>query len=165
MDKHNESAGRALSAVITKMIKNSGFPFNVFSLLYSACVTSISDYSGAITGYQSYQSSFRLHLRALRAFLGLPKNVCIPGIVSEFELLLPQYRTKLQMIRHYHRILSMSNNRLTKKVMMWDKALNNLGRVRTWSSEIEEIFSDCDLQDVYQSNVRFNKREIVDKRL
>ena len=163
VDKHSESAGRALSTVITKMIKNSGFPFNMFSILYSACVTSISDYSGAITGFKSYQSSFKLHLRALRAFLGVPKNVCIPGIISEFDLLLPQYRTKLQMIRHYHRILSMNDNRLTKKVMEWDKTLHNLGRVKTWSSEIEEIFSDCNLQDVYQSNVRFNKREIVDK--
>ena len=34
-----ESAGRALSSVITKMIKNGGFPFNVYTVLYDACVT------------------------------------------------------------------------------------------------------------------------------
>ena len=145
------------------MIKNSGFPYNVFSLLYNACVTSISDYSGAITGFQSFQSSFKLHVRALRAFLGLPKNVCIPGLVSEFDLLLPQYRSKLQMIRHYHRILKMNDIRLTKKVLLWDQTLNNLGRVKSWSSEVEEIFSECNLHDVYQSNTLFNKREVLSK--
>ena len=44
-----DSAGRALSSIITKMIKNGGF--NVYTLLYEACVTSISDYGSEITGY------------------------------------------------------------------------------------------------------------------
>ena len=42
-----DSAGRALSLIITKMIKNGGFPYTVYSLLFKTCVCSISMYIGA----------------------------------------------------------------------------------------------------------------------
>ena len=71
-----DSAGRALGSIITKMIKNGGFPLNVYSILYEACVTSIAEYSGEVFGYNQHQPTFKLHLRAIRAFLGLPKNQC-----------------------------------------------------------------------------------------
>ena len=71
-----DSAGRALGSVITKMIKNKGLPFSVYTILYDACVTSISDYAGEITGHTQFNQSVQLHLRAIRAYLGLPKNSC-----------------------------------------------------------------------------------------
>ena len=75
-----ESAGRALSMVITKMIKNGGFPYNVFTLLYKSCVTSISEYGSEIFGYEQHDSIFKLQLRAARAFLGVAKNVTPYGL-------------------------------------------------------------------------------------
>ena len=110
-----DSAGRALGAIITKMIKNRGFPFRVYTVLYEACVTSIVDYAGEVTGYTQYSRSVQLHARAIRAFLGLPKNSCNVGVLSEVDWLLPEYRTRIRMIRQYSRILSMSDSRLTKK--------------------------------------------------
>ena len=47
MDKHCEGAERALGSIIAKMIKFGGLPFSVFTLLYKACVTTVSDYSAA----------------------------------------------------------------------------------------------------------------------
>ena len=46
-----DSAGRALSAIITKMIKNSGFPYNVYTNLIDSCVNSITDYGGSVIGF------------------------------------------------------------------------------------------------------------------
>ena len=65
----SDSAGRALSSIITKMIKNKGFPFSVYSTLYQACVCSISQYGGELFGFSEYESSFKLHTRAIRALL------------------------------------------------------------------------------------------------
>ena len=87
----SDSAGRALSSIVTKMIKNKGFPFSIYSILYQSCVCSISQYGGEIFGYEKYDSSFKLHLRAARAFLGLPKNVASFGLVSELDWLLPHF--------------------------------------------------------------------------
>ena len=50
VEKHADAAGLAPGAIVTKMINNGGFPYNVYSLLYNACVTIVSDYSGPITG-------------------------------------------------------------------------------------------------------------------
>ena len=38
-----DSAGRSLAALIIKMIKNGGFPLNVFLTLYDASVCSVKD--------------------------------------------------------------------------------------------------------------------------
>ena len=118
-----DSAGRALSSIITKMIKNGGFPFNIFCTLYQACVCSIVDYSGEVFGFGSFDSAKKVHLRAARSFLGVSKTTPIPGIISECNMLLPQYRTQIRMIRQYHRVIKMNSNRLTKKIFLWDKNL------------------------------------------
>ena len=54
-----DSAGRALSKIITKMIKNQGFPYNVYSILYNACVCSISGYGSEVFGFDYYDSTFK----------------------------------------------------------------------------------------------------------
>ena len=111
------------------MIKNGGFPYNIYSLLYETCVTSISDYGGEIFGYTEQASSLNLHLRAIRAFIGVPKNAARPGILSEVDWMLPKFRTKIRMIRYYNRLLKMPENRLCKKIPNWDKSVN----LENWS--------------------------------
>ena len=77
-----DSAGRALSSIITKIIKNKGFPFSVYSVLYQSCVCSISQYSSEVFGFEENDSTFKLKLRAARAFLGLPKSVASFGALK-----------------------------------------------------------------------------------
>ena len=77
------SAGRALGSIVTKMIKNGGFPFKVFCILYDECVCSILEYGGEIMGFDAHDSALQIYLRAARSFLGVPKNSPIPGILSE----------------------------------------------------------------------------------
>ena len=161
VQKHSDSAGRALGAIITKMIKNNGFPYNVYSLLYNACVTSVADYSGPVTGYQKYDSSLKVHLRAIRAFIGVPKNACSVGILSEVDLLLPQYRTNIQMVRQYHRMICMDENKLTKQIYNWDRKLNDRNLVNSWSNEIKLIFDKCNLLPIFESNFPFDLQQII----
>ena len=161
VDKHSDSAGRALSTIITKMIKNGGFPYKVYAMLYNACVTSIADYSGAVTGFDNFDSSMKLHLRAIRAFLGVPKNVCSSGLLSEVDLLLPQYRTNIQMIRQYHRIQCMDNSKLAKKIYLWDRELNENNGLKTWSTEVKLIFEKTNSLATFSSNNIFNLKATV----
>ena len=151
-----DSAGRALSSIITKMIKRGGFPFNVYTILYEACVTSISDYCSEITGYTQYEPTVQLHTRAIRAFLGLPKNSCNVGVLSEVNWLLPEYRTQIKMVRQYNRVVNMDNSRLTKKVYLWDRSINDAGEMSSWSSETKKIFYKCNLNNIYDHNRPFS---------
>ena len=75
----SESGGRALSSVITKMIKNGGFPLNVYRKLFDSCVCTVTDYGGEIWGYKLYESNRQLQLRASRAYFGVPKQTPIPN--------------------------------------------------------------------------------------
>ena len=120
-----EAAGRALSSIITKMIKNSGFPYSVYSKLVESCVNSIVDYGSAVFGSEKLEGPMKVYLKAARAFLGLPKNGTRCAIVSEIGWLLPGARAKINKIRFLHKVMEMEDNRITKKVFLWDKFLNN----------------------------------------
>ena len=80
-----DPAGRALSSIITKMIKNSGFPYNVFTNVVDSCVNSIADYGGCVFGFDQHEGPLKVHLRAARAFLGVPKNAVKCAILSEID--------------------------------------------------------------------------------
>ena len=144
-----EAAGRALNSLICKMIKNKGFPFNVFTTLYQACICSISQYGSEVIGYQKFDSQIKLQLRAARAYLGLPKNVTSSGLLSEVDWLLPQSQSHVRMIQYYHRIMCTPSNRLMYQVYKWDRKLNDQGLIKTWTSEIRSILHDHSLDYIY----------------
>ena len=133
----------------------------MYTFLYNACVTSITDYASEITGYTQFESSLQVQIRAIRAYLGLPKNSVNVGVLSEVDWLLPEYRTQLKMIGQYQRILKMTNCRLTKKVYLWDRALNESGAVTSWNSEIKNVLYSCNQHAIYDNNVPFSLDSVV----
>ena len=100
-ESHVESAGRALSAIVCKMIKAGGFPYKIYTRLVPACVNSIVEYGSEVLGYSENDEQNKLLCRAARAFLGVPKNAPLPGIIAEIGWLLPHYNKRLNMIRYF----------------------------------------------------------------
>ena len=145
------------------MIKCKGFPYSVYSILYQACVCSISQYGSEVFGYDQYNSSFKVHLRAARAFLGLPKNVASFGLVSELDWLLPHFQTRVKMIQHYGRIMRMrtSGDRIMYRVFMWDRHLNESEQIKTWSHEIKSILYENNLNYIFDQQQLFPIKDIV----
>ena len=80
-----ESGGRSLSSIIIKMIKNGGFPLSVFKVLFESCVCSVTDYGREVWGYKEFESITKIQLKASRAYLGLPKQASLPGLLSELN--------------------------------------------------------------------------------
>ena len=58
-------------------------------------------------------------------------------------------------------MLKMQNDRLTKKVFMWDKMLNNSGTVNTWYNEVKEILNNCNFQYIYETGAIFPLRPTI----
>ena len=156
-----DSAGNALSKIITKMIKNQGFPFNVYSILYQACVISISGYGSEVFGFEEHPSTLKIHLRAARAFLGLLKNVASSGLISELDWLMPHFQSQIKMIQHFSRILKTPNNRLIKKIYFWDRYLNESNIITSWTNEIKSILYESNLQYVYDSQLIFPIQDAI----
>ena len=146
-----DSAGRALGALITNKIKNGGFPLNAYKKLYESSVCSVSDYGGEIWGFKEYDDTKQIHLRAIRAFIGIPKRAPTPGVLAEMNWLEPRSRTQIRMIRHFKRLTKLPDHRLTKKVFLWDRTLNDSSNIKTWAHEIKEILCRNNKEYLYDS--------------
>ena len=143
------------------MIKNKGFPFSIFSILYQSCVCSISQYEGEVFGFDEFDSTFKLHLRAARAFLGLPKNVTSYGLVSELDWLLPHFQTRIKMVQYYSRIMCTPSTRLLYKVFMWGRNLNISGEVTTWTSEIKSRLNEYNMGYIFNQQQIFSEKQTI----
>ena len=85
-----DSASRALGAIICKMKKCGGFPLNTYKLLVESCVFSITDYGMEIIGSVFHPAAHKIHLRALRAFLGVKKTAPTHGVKAEMRWMEPR---------------------------------------------------------------------------
>ena len=84
------------------------------------------------------------------------------GVLSEVDWLLPEYRTCLRMVRQYNRILKMDNGRLTKKVYLWDRSLNDENIISSWSNEVKATFYSCGLNAIFDNNIYFQLKLVID---
>jgi hypothetical protein len=57
-------------------------------------------------------------------------------------------RRHLDMLRLWNRLVKMDNNRLTKKIFLWDKDHGNL----SWNSEIRQIFHSLNYPNIFENN-------------
>ena len=156
-----DSAERALSGIITKMIKIGGFPLNVYKILYESCVCSITDYGAEVLGFHEYPSCEKIHNRALRSFLGLGKTTPTPGLRAEMGWLEPRSRSQARMIRMLHRLVCMPDTRLTKKIFLWDFNLTESTRISTWGREAKDILTRSNMQQFFNTNI-FDVKTIID---
>ena len=155
------SAERALSGIISKMIKNKGFPFNVYHTLYEACVCSVADYASEVLGFHEQAAVEKLHNRAIRAFLGLDKRTAVSGMRAEMNWIEPRSRRQIRMVRMYHRLVCMPDGRLTKKVFLWDRSLSENLYCQTWCGEVKSIMSRNNLIEIFNTNIFNLKATIV----
>ena len=153
-----DPASRALSAVMCKMIKNKGFPFNIFEMLYNCCVTSITDYSHEVIGFHQYTGSTSVHSKAIRAYLGVGHSANLCGLRSEMGWLEPRSRTQIRMFRYYLKLRKLPDDRLTKQIYIYDQYfMQKNPNLQCWSSEIKQI--------MYRNNLVFSVDNVPPKLL
>ncbi len=87
-----------------------------------------------------------LHNRAMRYCLGVNKFAPVHALYGEMGWVMPRYGRWISMVRLWNRMISMNNDRLTKRLFLWDKpkCFNN------WSSWIYEICTEFGLESNFQ---------------
>ena len=116
-----DPASRALSYIVTKMIKNNGFPLRVFKTIFEACVLSVLLYGSEVTwGFNDMQSSKNIFHRALRCFLGVGKSTSLAGMKMEMGLIEPMSHCHIRMVRYFLRVKSLSKDNLARRIFEWD---------------------------------------------
>ena len=106
----------------------------------------IADYSAGIWGYKCYPKSETMQIRALRTFLGVNKFASSLAVNGDTGWPSMRIRRHLEMVRLWNRLVSMREDRLTKKVFNWDYKHD-----KEWSSETKLIFDKIGLAELYDS--------------
>ena len=104
------------------------------------------DYCASVWGFKSYPKCNTVHNRAIRVYLGVhnkSSNLAIKGDVGWID---PDVRRKLEMIRMWDRLVKMDDNRLTKRVFLWD-----YNQQHGWCSDMKKIFSSIGLNNLYET--------------
>ena len=132
-------------------------------MLFDCSVSSISDYGAEIWGFEPKESTTKIHLRAARCFLGLPKHATSAGVLAEISWPEPVHRAQIRMIRQYFRILKMEDDRLTKQVYFWDKFVSEQRNIQTWSSEVRNVFYDHNQGHIFDPEMNFCAQSVIIK--
>ena len=78
------------------------------------------DYSLGVSGYKIYDKLETLQNRAIRTFFGGGKSAPNQAIRVDMGWTFPYIRRRSNIIRLWHRIMSVNSNRLPHQIFEWD---------------------------------------------
>ena len=107
------------------------------------------DYGSAVWGMKAYDKLDQVHNRAARFFAGVHRLCPIPGFIGDMGWLDNLSRWKTERIRLWNRLIDTSNDRLVKKIFMWDKEIHTNTNKSNFISYVKQICSDCNVNDCY----------------
>ncbi len=136
------SAGRALGTVINKVKSNKDLTLRSFTTLIDNCVIPVLSYGSGVWGQKYYKICEDVILRACRFYSGVHRLSPIPGIQGDFGWLDCRSRWIIESARLYNRFLKMDNNRINKKVFLYDKALCK----DSWNASFKTTLTDIGLE-------------------
>ena len=131
----SKAASRALGAVYMKFISSGGMTYNVYSKLIESVVEPVLFYCSGIWGHNKYSAIDAVVNRACRMFLGLSKNATNTASRGDMGWHSCEVKQKLNVVRLWCRLKTMSNNRLVKKMHTY-----SLNRARSWEFKSRKLF-------------------------
>ena len=141
------AAGRALGAVLTKFKNFRNIGFNTFRKLFDTSVSPILGYAFEVWGYKDNVLGERVHQRASRYYLSVHPKTPLLALTGDMGWKTAQMNRHIRMVRYWNRLLTLDDDRLTKKVFWYDKELctNN------WSSEMKALFNATKMGWIYDN--------------
>ena len=153
-----EAGGRALGSIRNKLnsIKECGY--NTFTKMYNAGVLPVMVYAAGVWGFKNYDKLDNLQRKAMRYFLGVHRFASNHVIEGDMGWPPTSVSRHVEMLRLWNRLVTLRENRLTKKIFDYDyNCLNN-----NWSSEVKQIFTKIDKIDLFLSKSLCDVEEAKD---
>ena len=115
------------------------------------------DYSSSVWGAKCYHKTDTLHNKIIRFYLGANKCTSNAVIQGDMGWTPPLVRRQLNCLRLWNRLLKKSENRLTRRVFIWDynKCRNN------WCHEVRNMLRSIDFGDKYLSALNNTQNAII----
>ena len=99
------SASRALGGVISKFRSLKNVSIHTYKTLYNSSVLSVLNYSSEIWGFYKSKHCDKIHLRAIRYFLGVHKFCPTPAILGDIGWYPHNIIRQINMIRFWNRLI------------------------------------------------------------
>ncbi len=148
------AAGRALGAMINRYRSLNELGYDTYTKLYDSLVTPIIDYASAIWGFKSHESLDKIQNRATRFFMGVHRFAPILGHVGDMGWVSNRMRWKLNILRLWNRLVCMDNDRLLKKVFLWDRKQYADTNKSNFCAQVKQILIDCKERSCYTNQNR-----------
>ena len=155
-----KSGGRALGSVISKIHTNKFIGFLTYEKLFNNCVAPVLDYSSGVWGYKKHHCIEMVQHRALRYFLGTHRFTPLLAVEGECGWMNCFSRHKINMLRLWNRLASMENDRLTKRIFLWERAQNNQSN---WTSQIKNLMEEINMGNVFRNSAICNIQQAEEK--
>ena len=149
----SNAGSRALGTIVSKFKSLKNITYETFTKLYNASVIPVIEYASEVWGFSKAPSIDKIQNRALRYYLGVHRFCPIPAMYGDTGWLECKYGRYVNMLKYWNRLIKMSDNRLAKKVFLYDYECSVNGN-RNWCSEIE-----CILDDIHMLNTFLEKNE------
>ncbi len=150
------AGGRALGGMINKYKSLNSLGYDTYTKLYHSLVAPITDYGSAVWGFKTYDSIEKVQNRATRFFAGVHKYAPILGHVGDMGWTSNRGRWKINILRLWNRLTMIDNNRLLKKIFMWDREQHTLHNKANFSAHAKQILISIGRRESY------NRTEPVD---
>ena len=153
-----ESAGRALSGIISKSKQIKDLGFQTFSKLFESGVIPILDYGSEIWGFNKFKISNITQNKAIRYYMGVHRFEPTAIFQGDTGWLSCKSIRYLNMIRFWNRIQGMSNDRLTKQIFNTQK--DPTYHINSWTNDIKSIFEQLNIINIFDNNLICNLQQI-----
>ncbi len=150
------AANNALGGMINKFKNMREMNYRTYTKLYESLVCPVMDYGAAVWGMKTYDKLDQIHNRALRFFAGVHRLCPIPGFTGDMGWPDNLSRWKIERIRLWNRLVDTSNDRLVKKIFLWDKEMHANTNKSNFMSYMKQICSDVDLKNCYRDTVKID---------
>ncbi len=141
------AAGRALGGVISKFRNMKNVCFKTFSKLYHTSVTTVMDYCSAVWGFKKLETCDRIQQRATRYYLGVHQLAPILGLEGDIGWHRCRTRRLIEMGRMWNRFISMDDDRLTKKVFLWDYSMSVTKT--NWCHDFNSMLQSINMPEIF----------------
>ena len=149
-----------MGLLIAKFKNSGGLPYEVYTKLYNACVTSVISYGAAVWGTKQFSCINAVHHRAMRFFLGTGKytpNVAVQGEMGWKPIIIDQWKS---ICNHWSRCLNYDNSRVNKSVFLWALSKGN-NRCKNWSFIVKDKLNTLGLHRY--THLPFSRKKLLEQ--
>ena len=138
---------RALALLNHRMRVVGGFHFRTYTLLFNQLVLPIVITNAFILGHKDSVKITSIQHKALRYFLRVGKMCPIAGLIGETGWIPFKALITVNILKFWHRVVTMQTDRLTHQIYIWSKSLADIG-ITNWVEHTSNLLSS-----LYENNL------------